>query len=163
MNFLLLLLCALACQAQPKQFTARVIGVSDGDTYKVLYGQTPIKVRLNHVDCPEKGQPFGKAAKKFGSDFCFGKTLTVRSHGKRDRYGRLIGEIYIGNKCLNKELVRNGLAWHFARYSKDREYAGLNAKARIGRVGLWRDAAAVPPWQWRKQKRNDVRAKVADD
>ena len=129
------------------------MGVSDGDTYKVLAGDRMTRIRLDHVDSPEKGQPFGKAAKKFGSDFCFGRIVTVKTRGKRDRYDRLIAEIYLGNKCLNKELVRRGLAWHFTRYSRDRGYAGLQTEARAARAGLWRDPASVPPWEWRKLKR----------
>ncbi len=139
--------------AQNLDFKAKVVGVTDGDSYKVLYQGREIKIRLDHVDCPEKGQPFGTAARKFGSDFCFGKYVTVKTTGKRDRYKRLIAEIYVGSKCLNKELVRRGLAWHFTRYSKNREYAELNARARVGRVGLWREPGAVPPWQWRKAKK----------
>ena len=152
MKKLLSLLLLTFCASAQVTFSAKIIGVSDGDTYKVLYENREIKIRLDHVDCPEKGQPFGKAAKKFGSDFCFGKTVTVRTTGKRDRYKRLIAEIYIGRKCLNKELVRNGLAWHFTRYSKNREYAQLQNKARGKHAGLWREADALPPWEWRKRK-----------
>ncbi len=152
-----LLLLTLGVAAQPTHFAARVIGVSDGDTYRILVDNREIKVRLDHVDCPERGQPFGKAAKQFGADFCFGKDVTVKTHGKRDRYRRLIAEIYIGKMCLNKELVRHGLAWHFTRYSKNREYAELHARARISRTGLWREPNALPPWEWRKNRKVPAR------
>lgn len=152
-SLLILLLFTICSWAQATHFRARVVCVSDGDSYKVLVGNQVTRIRLDHVDCPEKGQAFGKAAKQFGSDFCFGKDVTVKTSGKRDRYQRLIAEIYIGQKCLNKELVRNGLAWHFTRYSKNREYAELHARARISRVGLWRDPRALPPWEWRKTRK----------
>lgn len=35
-------------------FTAKVIRIMDGDTMEVLYQNTPIKVRLEHIDYPEK-------------------------------------------------------------------------------------------------------------
>jgi micrococcal nuclease len=53
----------------------KIIGVKDGDTYVILKDKTPITIRLAHIDCPEKKQAYGQAAKKFGSDFCFGKEV----------------------------------------------------------------------------------------
>lgn len=131
---------------------AKVIGVKDGDTYEVLINNTPITVRLEHVDCPEKKQAYGQAAKKFGSDFCFGKVVKIVWKGTKDRNGRWIAEIYLLDKCLNKELVRNGLAWHFKKYSKNSEYAQLEIEARKLKVGLWKEDYPVSPWEWRKRK-----------
>jgi len=33
-----------------KTFSAKVIGVSDGDTMEILYKKNPIKIRLAHID-----------------------------------------------------------------------------------------------------------------
>ena len=46
---------------------------------EVLYEETPIKIRLAHIDCPEKRgkQPFGNNAKVALSDLCFGQNVTV--------------------------------------------------------------------------------------
>ena len=47
------------------EFTGKVVGVTDGDTITVLYqGNKQYKVRLQHIDCPEVGQPFATKAKK---------------------------------------------------------------------------------------------------
>jgi endonuclease YncB( thermonuclease family) len=51
---------------------------------------------------------------------------------------------------LNKELVKNGLAWHFKKYSKDNSYAVLENEARASKVGLWADNNPIAPWTWRK-------------
>lgn len=131
---------------------AKVIGVKDGDTYVVLYHQIQITIRLAHVDCPEKKQTFGMKAKLFGSNLCFGKQVIIKTDGTKDRNGRWIAEIFIDGKCLNKELVKNGLAWHFKKYSKNAEYAELEAVARVNKVGLWSDGNAIAPWVWRKNK-----------
>jgi endonuclease YncB( thermonuclease family) len=40
-------------------FTAKVIGISDGDTLTVLHDRTPVKIRLDGIDAPEAGQAFG--------------------------------------------------------------------------------------------------------
>jgi len=58
-----------------KTFKAKVIRIMDGDTMEVLCQKTPIKIRLAHIDCPEKrgSQPFGNNAKIALSDLCFGQ------------------------------------------------------------------------------------------
>ena len=132
---------------------AKVIGVKDGDTMVFLFDNKQITVRLEHVDCPEKNQPFGYKAKVFVSDFCFGKEVTVISNGKRDRNGRWIAEVFYKNQNLGKELVRNGLAWHFKRYSKNLNYAQLEITARNKKAGLWQEENPVEPWNWRDYKR----------
>jgi micrococcal nuclease len=71
---------------------ARVVGVSDGDTITVLYGNRPLKVRLEGIDCPESGQAFGAAAKLYTSDLVFGKTVTVEPR-TTDRYGRTVADV----------------------------------------------------------------------
>lgn len=132
-------------------FSGKVVGVKDGDTVVVLRDGVAITIRLEHVDCPEKGQPFGNNAKKFASDFCYGKLVRLEHKGKTDRYKRLIAEIYIGKKCLNKELVNNGLAWHFVKYSSNTEYASLEKQARKNKIGLWSHPNPIAPWEWRKK------------
>ena len=139
-----------------QKITAKVVGVKDGDTFVVLNEKKEIVVRLEHIDAPEKNQPFGNKAKQFASDFCFGKTVVVIGNGKKDRNGRWIGEIFFMNQNLGKELVRNGLAWHFKRYSKSENYADLEAAARKKKIGLWRDKDPIAPWNWRKSKRKKV-------
>lgn len=139
-----------------QKITAKVVGVKDGDTFVVLHEKKEIVVRLEHIDAPEKNQPFGNRAKQFASDFCFGKTVVVMGNGKKDRNGRWIGEIFYNNQNLNKELVRNGLAWHYKRYSKSANYADLETAARKKKAGLWRYKDPIAPWNWRKSKRNKV-------
>ena len=140
------------CQTKnPKTFQAKVVGIKDGDTFKVLYNNSEITIRLNHIDCPEKNQPYGKNAKWKASDLCFGKMVKIVSNGKKDRYKRLIAEVYFNNININKELVKNGLAWHFKKYSSDVEYAKLERQARKSKVGLWQEKNPIAPWDWRKK------------
>lgn len=139
-----------------QKITAKVVGVKDGDTFVVLHEKKEIIVRLEHVDTPEKNQPFGGRAKQFASVFCFGKTVVVIGNGKKDRNGRWIGEIFYNNQNLNKELVRNGLAWHYKRYSKSANYADLEMAARKKKLGLWQDKNPFAPWNWRKYRKKKV-------
>ena len=141
------------CQTQiPKTFQAKVVGIKDGDTFKVLYKNSEITIRLNHIDCPEKNQPYGKNAKWKASDLCFGKMVKIVSNGKKDRYKRLIAEVYCNKININKELVKNGLAWHFKKYSSDKILAADENHARALRAGLWADNEPVAPWTYRSKR-----------
>jgi micrococcal nuclease len=128
----------------------KVIGVKDGDTFVVLIDEKEQVIRLDHIDCPEKKQPFGQKAKKFASDLCFGKNVQLKHYNKYDKYKRLIAEVILNNGInINKELVSNGLAWHFKKYSKDKDYADLELRARKIKLGLWADKEQIAPWEWR--------------
>jgi len=49
-------------------------------------------IRLNGIDCPEKGQAYGKRAKQAASELVFGKEVTLQTYGK-DKYGRTIADV----------------------------------------------------------------------
>ena len=130
----------------------KVIGIKDGDTFVLLIDGKEQVVRFAHVDCPEKKQPFGNKAKQFVSEMCFGKYVTLIHHNKYDRNKRLIAEVILQDGTnINKELIKNGLAWHFKKYSKDTEYAEPELQARQNKIGLWSDTIEpIAPWEWRK-------------
>ena len=135
-------------------FTGKVVGIKDGDTFEVLYDSIPERVRLAEIDCPEKSQAFGKNARQYASDLCFGKTVTVTSDGKRDRYGRVVGTITTTDGTnVNEELVKAGLAWHYKQYSKSKTLNAIEQQAREQKLGLWADKDPVAPWEWRKNRR----------
>lgn len=138
-----------------KTFSAKVIGISDGDTMEILYKNSPTKIRLAHIDCPEKRgkQPFGNNAKIALSNLCFGRFVTVKGE-KYDRYKRLIAVVINDkNQNINQEMIKQGMAWHFKKYSKDPLYAKLEVEARKNRVGLWQDKDPIAPWLWREKKK----------
>jgi len=142
----------------PEQFFGQVVGVTDGDTISVLHNAGEVRVRLSGIDCPEKGQAYGRHAKLFTSQAAFGRTVTVQVVDY-DRYGRVVGEVILPDGTnLSQELVRAGLAWWYRQYSFDRELAGLEAQARAERRGLWADASPIPPWEHRKRRATPRRA-----
>jgi endonuclease YncB( thermonuclease family) len=131
----------------------KVVSVTDGDTIKVLKAGKQVKIRLASIDCPEKGQPYGQAAKKFTAKLVSGKVVKVWPTDT-DRYGRTIAFVFVGGTDLNKELLKAGLAWHYKKYSRDPELAKLEFEARSKKVGLWKEPDQIAPWKWRKQRRN---------
>jgi endonuclease YncB( thermonuclease family) len=141
----------------PLFFTAKVVGVKDGDTIEILYLGKSETIRLIDIDCPEKKQPFGAKAKQFTSSLCFGKDVQIRTDGKRDRYKRMLATVFVDDKNINEELVKAGLAWHYKQYSKKQVFAQLENVARKNKVGLWGDQKPVEPWMFRSKGRESKR------
>ncbi|RZN83381.1 MAG: nuclease [Winogradskyella sp.] len=155
--FLLLLIVSINADSKSvkkETIIGKVVGITDGDTFKLLTkDSTLIKVRLANIDCPESKQPFSKKAKQFVSDAIFSKMVTLKIL-KRDRYQRYISNvIYDDSLSLCHELVKNGLAWHYRKYSKDSILQALEDNARGNRLGLWQDKNAIAPWEWRDRKK----------
>jgi endonuclease YncB( thermonuclease family) len=62
-RFSAVLLILAGCQGAAADFSARVVGISDGDTLTVLTAdRRQVKVRLHGIDAPETGQDFGARA-----------------------------------------------------------------------------------------------------
>jgi endonuclease YncB( thermonuclease family) len=149
----LVLSALLVAPVAAEEFTGRVVGVSDGDTIKVLHAHQSETVRLLGVDAPERRQAYGDRARRFTAELAFARTVTVRANG-RDRNGRLLGEVVLPDcRSLNQELVRAGYAWWFRKYSRDMRLAHLEEEARQDRRGLWADAAPQAPWEYRISRR----------
>ena len=103
---LFLLVLAATCLLA-EDFTGRVVGISDGDTIRVLHEGRAERVRLWGIDAPESGQPWGTRAKQFTGDLAFGKTVTVRVR-EIDRYKHTVAEIILpDDRHLNQELMRS--------------------------------------------------------
>ena len=129
--------------------------MSDGDTITVLdASKVQHKVRLAGIDAPEKGQAFGNRSKENLSRLAFDKTVAAHCH-KKDRYGWAVCKVMRGATDANLEQVRAGMAWWYREYAKEQSpedrvsYAVAEEHARAGRIGLWKDAKPVPPWEWR--------------
>lgn len=129
---------------------ARVV---DGDT--IVIGA--VRIRLEGIDAPESDQTCGVADGK-GSTWRCGDTATtylaklVRNQDVRcqdlglEKYGRTLGRCFVGGLNLNSDLVRQGLAWAFVRYSST--YVADEAHARGLKIGIWQ-GEAMPAWEFR--------------
>jgi micrococcal nuclease len=129
--------------------SGKIIAAHDGDTITIRSDAgVNYKIRLNGVDCPEKSQDFGKKAKDFTWNFCYGKTITAKLISK-DKYDRNIAEVFANGQSLNSALVAAGLAWHYKKYSSDEGLARLEQDARAARRGLWSIPNPMAPWDFR--------------
>lgn len=147
---LLLTLPTLSARSQASRtLTGRVVGVADGDTLTVLVDNRQVRVRLHGIDCPESRQPWGSRAQEFTSSAVRNREARVEVRDT-DRYGRTVGVVWLhGDRTpLNRQLVEQGLAWAYRRYST--EYVPQEDAARRARRGLWADANPTPPWEFRR-------------
>ena len=113
----------------------RVVHIADGDTLTNLVGNEQRKIRLSEIDTPERGQPHGKQARKALGDLVFNRSARV-VEVDRDRYGRIVGRVYIGNLAVNAEMVKRGHAWVYRKYARDKALYRLERAAKAGRRGL---------------------------
>jgi endonuclease YncB( thermonuclease family) len=135
-----------------------VVGVTDGDTIKVLDASRDIhKVRLTGIDAPEKDQPFGRESAQHLSAMIAGRDVFVESTGK-DKYGRTLGKVLVEGMDVNLEQIKAGYAW-WDRYAAgeqpaaDRKaYERVEEGARAEKIGLWSAPNPVNPYDWRKKK-----------
>jgi len=129
----------LALSAHAETYTARVVSVIDGDTFKAFHDGREIIVRLRWIDAPEKGQRLGDGAAYALSDLIAGQVVTVRDHGADLHHRRLADVTLADGRNLNRELVRLGWAWWFRKYTKDITLRTFEAEARAAGRGLWAD------------------------
>ncbi|MDZ4733512.1 MAG: thermonuclease family protein [Nitrospirota bacterium] len=144
--------------ALASDFTGKVVGVIDGDTIEVLHNQHPERIRLSGIDCPEKGQAFGKRAKQAASELVYGKEVTIQTHGK-DKYPRTLADVLLPDGTnVNHTLVKDGWCWWFRKYApRNTVLRRLETEARTQRRGVWAAESPMPPWEWRAQRRDSVK------
>lgn len=155
---LLFFLFFVALSAAPQSFAteaeyARVVSVADGDTVDIMtHDHHRVRVRLAEIDAPEHGQPYGEAARTALDKLCYQKKVRVDVLDQ-DSYGRLVAHLYLGSKDLNREMVREGAAWAYRRWLRDKSLLAVEKEARAAHRGLWAlpEDQQVPPWKWRQQ------------
>ena len=113
---------------------------------------TQHKIRLHGIDAPEKKQAFGNASRKFLSGLVANREVRV-TYSKRDRYGRIVGIVFLDGRDVNLEMLKAGLAWHYKKYDSTPAYAQAEATARAAKRGLWAGRAPIPPEQFRHPDR----------
>ena len=147
---LLALVTALPAWSTPAPVAGTVVRVVDGDTIHVRIGARVEKVRYIGVNTPEvhhptKGEePGGREAAEVNRRLVEGQAVRLELDvQERDRYGRLLAYVRIGDLMINAELVRLGYAQVMTippnvRYQE--VFLKLQREAREAGRGLWRRA-----------------------
>lgn len=127
----------------------KVLVVIDGDTFDMLDRKgRRHRVRLQGVDCPEIGQPFGMEVRATVDAWLKGKWVTLRLTG-RDKYRRRLAHIWLPDgSLLSRRLLWQGLAhplpgtWSIGAWV-----------ARLRRRGIWSAFFVAKPWASATRKR----------
>ena len=133
--------------------TAHAQTVTDGDTIKMA-GTT---YRLWGIDAPEThqtcadGWPAGRIATEYLVNLMHGHTIMCEPRTK-DRYGRTVALCRADGVDIEAEMVRNGMAYAFVRYSRD--YEQQEAAAAVEGLGMHAHQCEKP-WEWRGRLRGD--------
>lgn len=134
--------------------THRVRRVVDGDT---LLMDSGARVRLEGINTPETVrenypvEPWGPEASKFTKDFIARAKYDVRltfGNDRLDDYGRYLAFVWDGERMLNEDLVRVGLAearlgWNFSNNLKRRLRIAQD-EAKRERRGIWSNKKPEP-------------------
>ena len=158
----LLLIFALITWATSICFAGeyQVSRVIDGDTIEVMKGAVKLTVRLVGIDAPEvshkkhePGQPFSQQSTKYLAKIALNRSADVKSYGA-DRYGRVLGEVFVDGNNVNLEMVRAGLAEVYrgtpAQGQDLGQYWKAEEEARKAGKGMWvLGDKYVSPREWR--------------
>ena len=126
--------------------------VYDGDTVRLQDGRRVRLLGINTTETGkrgEAGQPFSKAARK-ALETLVGEGQTLHLYfdrERKDRYGRYLAHMYREGKSVERELLRQGLAYHVAippNLSLAECFAAEENKARAARRGLWSPSGIQP-------------------
>ena len=140
---------ALALVASPA--LAQSARVVDGDTLKV----DGVTYRLWGIDAPEleqpcaDGWPAGRAATEHLRALIGERHVTCKPR-TLDRYGRTVAVCHVDGRDLGADMVTDGHAWAFVRYSLD--YVDEEREAAAVRAGI-HDHTCQRAWQWRAENR----------
>jgi micrococcal nuclease len=129
-----------------KEITGDVVEVTDGDTIEVDLDGDVEDVRYIGVDTPEVDpsigvECFGSDASELNARLVEGERVRlVFDAERRDRYGRLLAYVYVGQTFVNAELLRRGAARTLTIAPNDsfaERFARLAQEAANAGRGLW--------------------------
>ncbi len=125
-----------------------VLSVDDGDMFNFKY-RPPVpmemRARLLNVDTPNRDDQAGhKAAREALASMVYGKDVRIEFEkpGKPRalRGGLLLVYAFVGDKCVNVELVRQGMSKYITRFGEGRlaePFKAAEAEAKAAQRGVW--------------------------
>lgn len=142
---------AAAVSAQGGGFEGKVVEVVAADLLKIEREGAPYEVRIYGVDAPEPGQAFSAEAAKFVKEKTAGQV--VKAEGLAvDSLGKMVASVTLPDGTdLGLALASAGLAWwDEVNAPEAKVLKGATVKALVGKLGLFTEAAALAPWDYRK-------------
>lgn len=126
------------------RLTVTVNSVVDGDTvHASLRDGANLTIRLDGIDTPERGEPFSTQATRATRVMLLSKQVQLQVTDV-DNYGRLVARVVVDGVDASVQLVHDGLACHFTRYSSDATLAAAQRDAQQRGAGFWAKGAPKP-------------------
>jgi micrococcal nuclease len=122
----------------------QVLKVVDGDTIDVDIDlgfdiSLTKRVRLSGVDTPEsrttdlKEKALGLEVKEWLKKNLDGKKnvlIKTELPDSTEKYGRILGRLYVDEVCLNDRMISEGFAWTYDGGTKKKDFALLESKRK---------------------------------
>lgn len=149
-------LVCLAMSAAAATLRAKVVEVQSGNSVVVTNTNRPVRVRLKAIAPPEMGQPFSSLAREHLQALVLDKAVVVEYSSITSDY--LEARIIADGIDIGSQMLRDGVAWYdrstdYGLTDADRVlYAECEDAARTEKRGLWSDANAVAPWEFRREQ-----------
>jgi endonuclease YncB( thermonuclease family) len=138
--------------ARGTELTCTVKSVFDGDTLSASCPDGEVKVRVFGIDAPEmKQEPWGDRSRE-----AFRGLLPRRDPIRlrvmdQDRYGRVVAQVFAGERDTGLEMVRQGRAVMYEQYNDSPAYRQAQAEARRAKRGIWeKPGGQQDPATWRR-------------
>lgn len=164
---LIILFFSNSGNAQIRTLTGTVTKVIDGDSIHITTTeQTKLKVRLYGIDAPETdridhhtgqvnkpGQPHGEESWKALESKIMGKKVRMDVLDI-DKYKRLVGMVWLDDRNIDLEMVREGYAEAFIEYLKPpyrSQFLEAEKEARSHKRGIWSLSDYERPRDFRKR------------
>jgi micrococcal nuclease len=127
---------------------AKVVRVSDGDTFVATVNGRRERIRVIGVDTPESVapnqpvEPYGEEASDLANQYLDGETVRLAGDAEpRDRYGRMLAYVWLEDGTFwNALLVAEGYAQQLTippNVTYERLFRRLVSEARREDRGLW--------------------------
>jgi len=134
-----------------------LLSVGDGDTIRITDRKgAKVTIRLACIDAPETSQGMsGKWSTRTLKEMIQGRSIFIKPQVK-DRYGRTVGEVYVGSTNVNLQMVREGAAFAYRKYLKQCDqdaYLNAESAATRNRKGVWGPYWTQLPWEYRRSRR----------
>lgn len=138
--------------ARGTEMVCTIKSVYDGDTLTASCPNGEVKVRMFGIDAPEMGQePWGDRSRE-----AFRGLLPRRDPVRlrvmdQDRYGRVVAQVFAGERDVGLEMVRQGRAVMYEQYNDSPAYRQAQAEAKQARRGIWeKPGGQQDPATWRR-------------
>ena len=124
-RFLILAIASLWClglhaEDGKPSFVYKTVLVLDGDTFIATDGNVTFRVRIAAMDAPENGQPYSKMATFRLKQILMSGNVIIKPVGKgHDRYGRVLGAVFVGQEDVALTLIQEGLATYYRPSCRD--------------------------------------------